>query len=92
MAFFDQNISPEEQKKLEEENRELNQEVEQVNHELEVNKKNREEYEDLMDKAKTNLDSYYDKNDVVVKLILLLLFIFIVCGVVYYVLLYLRAK
>ena len=72
MAFFDQNISPEEQKSLEEENR--------------------EEYEDLMEKSKTNLDTYYDKNNVVVKLILFLLFVFIACGLVYYLLLYLRAK
>ncbi|MDO4996023.1 MAG: hypothetical protein Q4E69_02480 [Bacilli bacterium] len=92
MAFFDQNISPEEQKSLEEENRELNTEIQEVNEELDVNRKNREEYEDLMEKSKTNLDTYYDKNNVVVKLILFLLFVFIACGLVYYLLLYLRAK
>lgn len=91
MAFLDQNISPEEQKQLEEENRELNTE-EEIQEELEINRKNREEFENLMEESKTNLDSYYDKNNLVVKLILFLLFIFIVCGVVYYLLLYLRAK
>ena len=92
MAFFDQNISPEEQKSLEKENRELNTEIQEVNEELDVSRKNREEYEDLMEKSKTNLDTYYDKNNVVVKLILLLLFVFIACGLVYYLLLYLRAN
>ena len=57
--------------------------------ELEINRKNREAYEKLMEDSKTNLDSYYDKNNIYVKLILLLLFVFIICGLVYYILLYL---
>lgn len=93
MAFFDDNIKEEEQVK-QETNKVLNDEsnIEQVNEELEINRKNREAYEKLMEDSKTNLDSYYDKNNIYVKLILLLLFVFIICGLVYYILLYLRAR
>ena len=45
-----------------------------------------------MEKAKGSTDSYYDNDNVFVKIVLGLLFVFIVCGVVYYTLLYLRAK
>lgn len=92
MAFFDQKLSEEEQKNIEKENNELNNNLDAVTEEIEINKKNREEYENLMEESKTNLDSYYDKNNVVVKLILVLLFVFILCGFIYYILLYLGAK
>ena len=48
--------------------------------ELEFNKKNREEYEQLMEESSTKLDGYYDKNNWVVRIILLILFIIIVVG------------
>ena len=48
--------------------------------ELEFNKKNREEYEQLMEESSTKLDGYYDKNNWVVRIILLVLFIIIVVG------------
>ena len=56
--------------------------------ELDVNKKNREEFEGLMENSKTKYDMYYDKNNVMVKIILFLLLLFIICGVAYYALLF----
>lgn len=53
--------------------------------ELEVNKKNREEFERLMDNAANKHDSYWDKSNPVVKLILWLLLILIVLGTLYYI-------
>ena len=56
--------------------------------ELEFNRKNREDYENLMQESSTQLDGYWDKNNPFVKLILLVLLGVIVAGVVYYVLAY----
>lgn len=60
--------------------------------ELEFNKKNRENYENLMSESSTQLDGYWDKNNPFVKLLLFILAIFIVVGVVYYVMLFLGNK
>jgi len=62
---------------------------EQQNTELDINKKNRESYENLMKDSSTNLDGYWDKNNVFVKLLLLILGIIIVAGAVYYIFLFL---
>ena len=48
--------------------------------ELEVNKKNREDYEKLMKESSTNLDGYWDKNNVFVKILLFALLGIIVIG------------
>lgn len=60
--------------------------------ELEVNKKNREDYENLMEKSSTSLDGYWDRNNSFVKLLLLALGVIIVLGVIYYVSAYLGTK
>ncbi len=52
--------------------------------ELEINKKNREDYEKLMKESSTNLDGYWDKNNTFVKLLLLILGIIIVVGVIFF--------
>lgn len=52
---------------------------------LEVNKKNSEEFEKLMDNASTNLDSYWDKNNPILKIFLLILLVIIVLGAIYYI-------
>lgn len=95
MTFFDESVV----KKEEENKNKINSEMPnsygvynpniQSNNELEINKKNREQYEELMKNSETKYDSYYDKNNVFVKLILFLLLVFIIIGVAYYVLLYL---
>lgn len=59
------------------------------NGELDVNRKNREDYEKLMQKSSTQLNDYWDSNNIIVRIILGLLGIFIVCGVLYYVLIFL---
>lgn len=48
---------------------------------VEVNKKNQEEYNKLMNEASSNTDIYYDKKNPVIKIILLVLAIIIVLGV-----------
>ncbi len=47
---------------------------------LEVNKKNSEYYQNLMTEAGTKKDSYYDKNNPVVKILLIVLLAIIVVG------------
>lgn len=58
--------------------------------EVDINKKNREDYEQLMKEASVNLDGYYDKKNPFVKILLLLLGIVIIGGVIYYALLYFK--
>lgn len=48
--------------------------------ELEVNKKNREDYEKLMKESSTQLDGYWDKDNVFVKVLLFGLIVVIVVG------------
>jgi len=60
--------------------------------ELEFNKKNREDYEQLMKDSSTNLDEYYDKKNPIVQILLLVIGVFILIGIAYYVLLYLANK
>ena len=52
--------------------------------ELEFNKRNREDYENLMQDSSTNLDGYWDKNNPAVRTLLLILGGIIVFGVSYY--------
>ena len=58
------------------------------NNELDVNKQKREEYENLMKDSSTQTEGYWDKNNLFVRLVLLILGIVIVLGVVYYALAY----
>ncbi len=60
--------------------------------ELDINRKNRENYENLMKDSSTQLDGYWDKNNVFVKLLLGVLGIIIVAGVAYYVMAYLGSR
>ena len=54
------------------------------NQELEENKKKREEFEQLMKDSSTKTEDYWDKNNLFVRLLLLVLGIIIVLGVIYY--------
>lgn len=58
------------------------------NNELEINKQKREEFENLMKDSSTQTEGYWDKNNLFVRLVLLILGIIIVLGVVYYALAY----
>lgn len=53
---------------------------ENQNTELEVNRRNREDYEQLMKESSTNLDGFWDSNNIFVKVILLVLLVIIVVG------------
>ena len=60
--------------------------------ELAFNKKNRKDYEKLMDESSTQLDGYWDKNNIFVRLLLLILFAIIVVGSYFIISSYLGAK
>ena len=60
--------------------------------ELEVNRKNREDYEKLMKESSTQLDGYWDKNNVFVKILLIGLLVIIVVGSFYVISMYLSNK
>ena len=53
------------------------------NNELDFNKEKREDYEKLIKESSTNLDGYWDKNNILVKLILFVLGLVILIGVGY---------
>ena len=53
-----------------------------VTTELDINRKNREGYEQLMRESSTKLDDYWDSNDPFVRYLLLGLLIFIVIGAI----------
>ena len=51
------------------------------NKELEVNKKNSDDYNKLMNESSTNIDRYYwDRKNPIIKILLLILFFVIVLG------------
>ncbi|MDO5394250.1 MAG: hypothetical protein Q4F33_06595 [Mycoplasmatota bacterium] len=52
---------------------------------LEVNKRNKETFNNLMDNASFKTDGYWDINNPVVKIVLFSLFIIIVVGLLYYI-------
>lgn len=60
--------------------------------ELEVNRQKREDYEKLMKESSTNLDGYWDKNSIVVKIILFVLLAIIVVGSTIIILSYFTSK
>ena len=60
------------------------------NKELEINRRNREDYEQLMKDSSTNLDGYWDSKNIFVRILLLILLVIIVIGSIYYISLYLN--
>jgi len=76
MQFFDNKGSS-----YSENGKEENLNINDTDNGVEVNKKNAEEYEQLMKESSSNKDIYYDKNNPVVRLILLVLLVIIVLGV-----------
>ena len=56
--------------------------------ELEVNKKNREDYENLMKESSTKKDMYWDRNNPAVKLVLLFVGTIIFIGSAYFIIKY----
>lgn len=58
--------------------------------ELEVNKKNREDFETLMQESSTRKDAYWDSNNPAVRIVLLLIGIIIVVGSAYFIFKYIN--
>lgn len=92
MAFFNEQIPNDNDKQNEAMNNSNNSENMFVTEEVDVNRKNREDYEKIIEESKTNLDSYYDKNNIFVKLLMLGLLVFIVIGVIYYIMLFMANR
>lgn len=53
------------------------------------NAKNEQEYNEILENTRVNKDSYWDSNNIIIKIIKLGLIVFIVAGVFYYVSLWL---
>lgn len=58
------------------------------NKELEFTRQKKEDYEQLMKQVEIKRDHYWDKNNPFVRLLLFVLGVFIVGGVIYYIVLY----
>ena len=56
--------------------------------ELETNKKNSMEFEKVMDNAAKKYDSYLDRNNVFVKIVLFCILAFVILGCLYYAILW----
>lgn len=50
------------------------------NDNLDVNRKNREDYEQLMQESSTKLDDYWEKDNIFVKILMVVLLIAIIIG------------
>ena len=65
-------------------------EIQQEHHENSVNQKNSQEFQNLMDHSKKTYDDYWDINNPVIRIILIILFIIIVLGAGYYFVMWFR--
>ena len=65
-------------------------EIQQENHENSVNQKNSQEFQNLMDHSKKTYDDYWDINNPVIRIILIILFIIILLGAGYYFVMWFR--
>lgn len=52
---------------------------------VDVNRSNSEKFKKIMDNASQKYDSYFDSNNFLIKIILIILFMIVVVGVFYYV-------
>lgn len=80
MEFFDNKGN-----NYSEEQKQENLNINDSDNGVDVNRKNQEEYRDLINKSTTDRSNFYDKDNVVVKVILLVLFIFIVVMAFFYI-------
>ena len=65
-------------------------EIQQESHENSVNQKNSQEFQNLMEHSKKTYDDYWDINNPVIRIILIILFIIIVLGAGYYFVMWFR--
>jgi hypothetical protein len=80
MEFFDNKGN-----NYSEEQKQENLNINDSDNDVDVNRKNQEEYRDLINKSTTDRSNFYDKDNVVVKVILLVLFIFIAVMAFFYI-------
>ena len=80
MEFFDNKGN-----NYSEEQKQENLNINDSDNDVDVNRKNQEEYRELINKSTTDRSNFYDKDNVVVKVILLVLFIFIAVMAFFYI-------
>ena len=80
MEFFDNKGN-----NYSEEQKQENLNINDSDNGVDVNRKNQEEYRDLINKSTADKSNFYDKDNVVVKIILLVLFIFIAVMAFFYI-------
>ena len=80
MEFFDNKGN-----NYSEEQKQENLNINDSDNGVDVNRKNQEEYRDLINKSTTDRSNFYDKDNVVVKVILLVFFIFIAVMAFFYI-------
>ncbi len=64
------------------------EELEEASKENEVNQRHEEEFQEVMDNASRKLDGYWDRDNLIVRIIMYCLFGFAVFGVIYYIFLW----
>ena len=62
------------------------------NSQVEINKKNKDDFENLMKESSINKDGYWDKKNPIVKFILTILGLAIIAGAIYYITIYFLNK
>ena len=80
MEFFDNKGN-----NYSEEQKQENLNINDSDNGVDVNRKNQEEYRDLINKSTADKSNFYDKDNVVVKIILVVLFIFIAVMAFFYI-------
>ena len=80
MEFFDNKGN-----NYSEEQKQENLNINDSDNGVDVNRKNQEEYRDLINKSTADKSNFYDKDNVVFKIILLVLFIFIAVMAFFYI-------
>ncbi len=63
-----------------------------LDQELDVNEKNQEQYNHLIEHSRQKDDIYWDRNNPIVKILLIVLFAIAVIGTIYYVMLWFSSK
>lgn len=81
MGFFNRKSNSQKQKNLNNENVDTTYNSKN----LDVNRRNEQKFKNIMDNAAKKYDSYWDMNNFLIKMVLIILFIVIVIGVFYYV-------
>lgn len=82
---FDEEVKEENFKDLAKENLQADESIDITFKDLDVNQRNDIEFNRVMSNASVNYDSYWDKNNPFLRVLLIVLGVFIVVGILYFV-------